>query len=226
MGGFQPIMDRLGRVTAHAASPGGLGHDRPAQGCQHVGAGRGSHPPRALRSNSIDPSLCWSGANWPGPAFCVKILPRLGRLDLRGRGGRPHSTDQCSQKNLVFLGEKSDSYVHNRKQTKGSSLCLPFVSSSLRRLSRLCRPVSTMILSAGWPVRQRALLSLTPSVQIPLPGLLLVGPLARFATKSHASAAKAVQHPALIGGNSFIFNDRRGARLCGRFACQGDAYVQ
>ena len=123
------------------------------------------------------------------------------------------------QKMLVLLAQNADSTRNKTKQNsmqyKGSNLCLNSVLSSPRQQSLRFPHVSTATLSAALPVLQWVRLPRTLLVATLSLALSLVALLARFVTKSQASAAKNI--PSQFGAHR-NFDRRSGYPLSGGFA--------
>ncbi len=123
------------------------------------------------------------------------------------------------QKMLVLLGQNADSTPNKTKQTsmqnKGSNLCLNSVLSSPRQQSLRFPLVSTTTLNAALPALQLVQSSLTQLAATLSQGPSLVALLARFVTKSQASAAKNI--PSQFGAITH-FDRRSGFSLSGGFA--------
>ena len=179
LGGIQPMTPQLWREMAHLAGLHTAAHDRSDFPCHRLHEGWKDNVLTKLHCQYRYPSPRRSGPF----GFRPTPLSAQGAVDLC-------QLETSVQKTLVLGAQSSDSAMHNTKQKKGSILCnLSVLSSLLPRLAHFPH-VSTVTSSVASRVPQLAPLSQTAQVATPSQAPSLVAQLARFVTKSRASAAK------------------------------------
>ncbi len=206
---YQPTGTQLWRETAHI----GQSMTKADDSCVSLCKSRfvvGSHNARA----TLHCQYRYPSPRRSGPYFRARLTP-LFALPL----GVFRRCVRTVQKTLVLQVQNADSKRNETKQNsmhnKGSNLCLNSVLSSPQQQSLRFPHVSTTTLSAALPALQQALLSLTQQAATLLPVPSLVALLARFVTKSQASAAKNI--PSQFGATKH-FDRRSGLPLSGGFA--------
>jgi len=208
MRGFRPIKMQLWRELAYLSVSCFESDDRADLLCK----------PTNVDGSPSNRSVPHCQYRYPSPRRSGPFGSRPTPLFLRGL------VDLCRvapwvQKTLVLHAQRADSNgnkpTQNSMQNKGSTLCLNSVFFSPLRLSRLFRSAWTMTSNVVLQGPLRALSSQAPQVAMLSQVQLSAAPLARCATKSLVSAAKA---NAPLAGAFIQFDRRAGFLLRGGFA--------
>ena len=203
-----PTEMQLWREMAHLSGALQTGNDRSVLLCKSLFVDRPPSNRSALHCQYRYPSPRRSGPIWARPTPLLRQI--AGDLRLFRR---------CIEKTLVLPVQTADSVRKNTKQNqmqnKGSKLCLNSVLSSQLQQSLRFLHVSTMICSAVSLAQRLVPLSQTRQALTLSPAQSLVAQLAHFATRSHASAAKAITS---LRGTSKHIDRRSGYNLSGGFS--------